>query len=204
MRGRRRVSIGGLLGLGLVAITAGPAWAQMGMGGQIRPVVQPDAKPNPDADRATNALPGATPGRGARPADKSTTDLAPNTALFDAINRGDIGEARDAVNRGADIHAMNVLGMTPIELSVDLSRNDITFFLMSLRGASSGGMSAKQVAKAAAEAPVLATKRLARTARAAVPRHAPAPAPAPRQFAVSADPGQPDPQAGFLGFGGTH
>ena len=62
--------------------------------------------------------------------------MAPTAALFDAINRGDIIAARDALNRGADLNAQNVLGMTPIDLSVDLGRNDITFLLLSMRSGS--------------------------------------------------------------------
>ena len=46
--------------------------------------------------------------------------MEPNDALFDAINRGDIAAARDAISRGADLGARNILGMTPMELSVDL------------------------------------------------------------------------------------
>jgi hypothetical protein len=59
--------------------------------------------------------------------------MEPTDALFDAINRGDIGTARDAISRGADLHGHNVLGMTPLELSVDLGRNDISFMLLSMR-----------------------------------------------------------------------
>ena len=216
MRERQLILMGGLLGLGLVAVAAAPAWAQMaGMpGGATRSVLTPEAKTNPDAGRATSALPGATPGRGVTPADKSTIDLAPNAALFDAINRGDIAEARDAVGRGADIQAKNVLGMTPLEASVDLSRNDITFFLLSLRGATAGALAPPSVAESVAGsgarsapvAPVAAAKLPMKVARSA-PRaaaHRAAPAPVPRQYAVTvADPGQPDPQAGFLGFGGS-
>ncbi len=177
---------------------AGAAMSPGGANG-FQPHVKPDSTAPKAAAPIPSALPGATPGRGAAPADKSVADLPPNQALFDAINRGDIGEARDAVDRGADIHAENVLGMTPLELSVDLSRNDITFMLLSLRGAAPGAISAKAVAAAArAPAPAL------RLTKAADKRVAAKPAPAaalPRQYAVSADPGRPDPQAGFLGFG---
>ena len=64
--------------------------------------------------------------------------MEPTDALFDAINRGDIGSARDAISRGADLHGQNILGMTPMELSVDLGRNDISFLLLSMRGADDG------------------------------------------------------------------
>ncbi len=80
------------------------------------------------------AIPGAvsSPDRVA-PARKSAGDLDPNAALFDAIDRGDITAAREALNRGADLAAHNVLGQTPIDMSIDLDRNDITFLLLSMR-----------------------------------------------------------------------
>ncbi len=188
-----------LCGGGLLA--AGPAAAQMvgapfaGTNG-FQPIVKPDSTAPKSTEPPPSALPGATPGRGAAPADKSIADLPPNDALFDGINRGDIGEVRDAINRGAEIGARNVLGMTPLELAVDLSRNDITFMLLSLRGATGGALSAKAAA-AAAPAPV-AAKPLKVVAKRAAPKPA---APAVRQYAISTDPGTPDPQAGFLGFG---
>ena len=191
-----------LLAAGLLAAGAGPAQAQVpsaaispGATG-FQPMVKPDSTADKTAAPIPSALPGAKPGLGAAPVDKSVADLPPNEALFDAINRGDIGEARDAINRGADIRAENVLGMTPLELAVDLSRNDITFMLLSLRGATGGALSAKAAA-AAAPAPV-AAKPLKVVAKRAAPKPA---APAVRQYAISTDPGTPDPQAGFLGFG---
>ena len=38
----------------------------------------------------------------------SAGDLQPTDALFDAINRGDIAAARDALNRGADLNGVPV------------------------------------------------------------------------------------------------
>ena len=64
--------------------------------------------------------------------------MSPNDALFDAINRGDIAAARDALSRGAELDAHNLLGMTPMELSVDLGRNDISFLLLSYRVRTAG------------------------------------------------------------------
>lgn len=196
---------GVVLGLTLLA-AAGPAAAQSNvssmMPGQngFQPMVKPDQGTSKPEATVPTALPGASPGLGAAPADKSVADLAPNEALFDAINRGDIGQARDAVTRGADLHAQNVLGMTPLELSVDLSRNDITFLLLSLRGASAGAISARAAAAAATSA-TSATKPTRLVQKAAAVKPVPASPPLPRQYAGSADPGQPDPQAGFLGFG---
>jgi hypothetical protein len=90
----------------------------------------------------------------------------------------------------------NILGMTPLDLSVDLGRNDITFLLLSLHaGTVAGGPPAGKTKTA--------------TASAAPPKPSPKLVPAPAKPAavpVAAriappDPGTPNPQAGFLGFG---
>ena len=72
------------------------------------------------------------------PANRAPVDMQPTDALFDAINRGDIATARDAISRGADLQGQNILGMTPLELSIDLGRNDISFLLLSMRAADDG------------------------------------------------------------------
>jgi hypothetical protein len=200
-----------ILGLTVLAAFAAPGVeraAAQAMGGMGPPSMtggfQPPFKDQkgqvkPPEPRAA-ALPGATPGLGAMPADKSAADLPPNEALFDAINRGDIASARDAVNRGAQIDAENVLGMTPIELSVDLSRNDITFFLLSLRGSmATHARPAPSVAAAAAPTKPVA-KKVAFSTKAPAPKQ-PSAAPVARQYAGPSDPGTPVPEAGFLGFG---
>jgi hypothetical protein len=126
--------------------------------------------------------------------------MSPNDALFDAINRGDIAAARDAINRGAELDARNILGMTPMELSVDLGRNDISFLLLSLRpednrsastsaAAQQGSVVGKQPPVKRASAPVKAAR--------STPVRPREPA-APRLFAN--DGGTPNPSAGFLGF----
>ncbi len=168
----------------------------MGANG-IHPVVgRPKfAAPPPPAP---SGLPGATaPAGGVAPAQVPAADMSPNDALFDAINRGDIVAARDAMGRGAELNAHNILGMTPIELSVDLSRNDITFYLLSLRSADA--TTAPPPAKPAAS--VAARKPVAKPAAVkVVQKPAPPPPPAAPQFAGG---GTPDPRAGFLGFGTT-
>ncbi len=141
------------------------------------------------------------------PADRVAADLPPTEALFDAINRGDLPTARDSVNRGADLNGTNVLGLTPLELAVDLGRNEISFLLLSLRGGSGYSTSGapdttpRTPAQLRAErlASAKAERDLARSQRsvAARPPSTPTPA-APRLFA--GDGGQPAPQAGFLGF----
>ena len=70
--------------------------------------------------------------------------MQPTDALFDAINRGDIATARDAISRGADLQGQNILGMTPLELSIDLGRNDISFLLLSMRAADDGRAARRQ------------------------------------------------------------
>jgi hypothetical protein len=166
----------------------------------------PIEQPVPERNRTVvqpPALPGARTTAEPAPMDRPPSDLRPNEALFDAINRGDIATARDALARGADLHATNVLGLTPTELSVDLGRNDITFLLLSLRGATGGGPRRPTPVPAAPVAAQAAPARPAPrpVAVAAAPRPAPAPAPAPQQYANV--PSTPVPQAGFLGFGGT-
>jgi hypothetical protein len=173
-------------------------------------------------EKAAPAPPSPVPGAVARqpviPASKTANDLDPNEALFDSINRGDIAAARDALNRGADLGATNVLGMTPMELSVDLGRNDITFLLLSERGGESdSGSSARN--QASQLVPSVATKGVAKGRSAQVADQVPSgrtpagkirqgspptvaankPAAAPKLFA--GDGGTPQPQAGFLGFG---
>jgi hypothetical protein len=176
----------------------------------------PDIGGPPPAQKTAPAEPPALPGSAAR-SDRVAPSRAgpiadPTEALFDAINRGDIASARDAVDRGADLGGHDILGMTPLDLSVDLGRNDITFLLLSLRGADSGPRTAgaSQTARGAASA----KGKLAATTPAKPPARPPAktsarsagvahPAvtPAAQQFAGGS--GTPDPAAGFLGFGPT-
>ena len=49
-----------------------------------------------------------------------------------------VNQMGDAISRGADLRGHNLLGMTPIELSIDLGRNDISFMLLSMRGGEDG------------------------------------------------------------------
>jgi len=192
-----------------------PAMAQSsGLMGGMNPssAIQKPAKNNAPA----MAPPAAVPGARARPdsvapAGRTATDLAPNDALFDAINRGDINTARDAINRGADLGGTNVLGLTPLELSVDLSRNDITFLLLSMRGADagSGGQStAPQTASSAAPAPPGGRRRgqhieVQQPVTGVAARES---SPPPRQTVAlyAGNGGTPLPSVGFLGFDPHH
>jgi len=189
-----------------------PAAAQLSGGaGGIRPT--PGTSPKGSAVKR-EAPPPAVPGARAEPtavapADRNAADLPPNEALFDAINRGDLATAKDAINHGADLNSTNVLGLTPLELAVDLGRNEISFLLLTLRGGNgyttSGGPPAAtpQSRAAAARAERDAGRTAARETRAE--REAVAARPgagpslqAPRLFAGQG--GTPVPQAGFLGF----
>jgi hypothetical protein len=125
--------------------------------------------------------------------------MEPTDALFDAINRGDIGTARDAISRGADLHGHNVLGMTPLELSVDLGRNDISFMLLSMRAADDGRPAQASATPAATKPPPAKQARRA-PAHPAAKATASAPAPAQTARLFSGDGGAPNPNAGFLGF----
>ncbi len=142
-----------------------------------KPVAPPPAIPGaqPDADSAVI------------PADKVAAEMSPNDALFDAINRGDLGAAKDAVNRGAQLDAHNVLGQTPTDAAIDLSRNDITFLLLSLRGAVSSGKPVQAVA--------VKSGKPAKAGRVKVAHVAAAP-----QHLATADRGTPNPSVGFNGF----
>lgn len=158
---------------------------------------------NPDDYYRKQALPSGLPGARstpdrAAPADKLGTDMQPTDALFDAVNRGDIAAAREALSRGADLYAHNILGLTPVDLSVDLGHTDITFLLLSMRRAAPSP-DARQPTTRTAAAPRAAVQ--SHTAmRAAVPRPV-APRPAPRPQVMADDSGTPRPSVGFLGFG---
>ncbi len=184
-----------------------------GIGAATGPVVG-TAAPPPRKAPDPAALPGTHTNRAeAAPAGKTVVDMQPTDALFDAINRGDTPAARDAINRGADLNARNVLGMTPTELSVDLARNDIMFLLLSMRGPSDNGPASSKPAssgtriadtKAAKNAPRVSQVLATSTKQRGPTNSAPATVTTSRQYATGVDnPGTPNPQAGFLGFGAT-
>jgi hypothetical protein len=198
------------LAAALAAIGSTSCWAQLGgpglSGNGVGPVVNPaDAQNRAKQQETKRELPPAVPGAKSdpslvAPATKLPSEMNPTDALFDAINRGDITVARDAINRGADLEGRNVLGMTPMELSIDLSRNDIAFLLLSMRGADSGPRQPPSTkdAKGAKQQPI-------REVRAKAPPLPRVTAPPPPRVAhlFSGDGGTPVPQSGFLGFSGT-
>ena len=92
------------------------------------------ANKTPSAPALPPVLPGTKGASVAAAPTQMPSDMSPTEGLFDAINRGDLPAARDAVNRGANLNGRNVLGLSPLDLSVDLGRNDISFMLLSMRG----------------------------------------------------------------------
>jgi hypothetical protein len=148
-------------------------------------------------ENAPPALPGAgIPAPATGPVVQAPITGDPTTALFTAINNADYNAAQDAISRGADMTAQNSLGETPLDLSIALNRNTITFLLLSSRNevADGGGP----------QGPVTAQPAAAPTKPAYTMRATPAKAMAPMQSNVlSNNPGTPDPSVGFLGFGPT-
>jgi hypothetical protein len=157
----------------------------------------------PNKTPPPRALPGARADSGSpAPIDRAQSDMKPNDALFDAINRGDVTAARDAIGRGADPDARNILDLTPIDLAVDLGRNDITFLLLALRGGGSADAAATSTARVSGAPAVAARVAERRPVAANRPVAASAATSAPRRLSTAGDGGTPAPQAGFLGFGG--
>lgn len=186
--------------LALTLLPDGPALAQF-------------SGPPPEQARTAPRQPPALPGIAARraiepiPGDPNA-NLSPTAALFDAINRGDLPAARDAVNRGASLDERNVLGLSPIDAAVDQGRNEILFYLLSARGSSRVQQAPPEASLSPAQraardrAAAVEAERSARAAAAALgagsgPR-GPAPVTRPRLFAN--DGGAARPEAGFLGF----
>jgi ankyrin repeat protein len=134
------------------------------------------------------------------PAEHAATDMSPNDTLFDAVNRGDLTAARDAIARGADFNARNELGQTPLDESIDLGRNNITFLLLSMRPSPGDSIAPAAPGKPGTPRQTAAAPAAARPSvqSVSVPPAAPKPAAAP----VASNPGTPNPQRGFLGFGG--
>lgn len=187
-----------LLCAALLMFAAPAAMAQLSAG---PPGAESKAKKDADTpEPPPPAIPGAEPSLDlVAPPSKPAAEMNPNDALFDSISRGDLAAARDAVNRGADLNARNVLGQSPLDSSIDLNRSDITFLLMSLRPSSTtpGG---SEDGQADAQAQQAATGRPTKLAK-AKPVRARRPVQTASVAPRSGDGGTPNPAAGFLGFG---
>ncbi len=210
----RAVAAGALIG-GCVIADAGAARAQgVGTPGSLGMQSNAPSFSHEQLDRSLRSQrrpPDALPGAAAKPEaiappTRVPTLMSPTDALFDAVNRGDMVGVRDAIGRGADLSATNELGLTPLDLSIDLGRSDISFLLLAMRGAAPGtGAGQPQVAQAApagkpreVSAPVRTkTARRMTTRAAAEPAGEPS---LPQLFARNG--GEPIPAAGFLGFDG--
>lgn len=182
--------VGGNLGTGMGAATPTP-----------RPVV-PDIAPP--------ALPGAgnVQGIATAPKLKKANTGDPTTDLFTAINRGNYGDAQDAISRGADLTAHNPLGETPLDLAIALNQNSITFMILSARNEGDAGQPVQANSQAKAVGHKMPAKLHAIPAKAmepsapmpaAVPKSVPQARPKPVPVATG-DAGQPNVSVGFLGF----
>jgi hypothetical protein len=167
-------------------------------------------------------LPGARPANVIKRNGVNADLLSPNDELFDAIDRGDTSAARDAIARGAELDATNAVGQTPIDESVSLGRNEITFLLVTLLHAGGSnitdaqgpmampppntlGLSNKDeravstpVSFFGSETPTATTRRKTHYYASASESGAPAPAPS-----YGDTTGRPVPSAGFVGFGSS-
>src|SRR5579871_5599661 len=121
-----------VLGISVPGVFTPNAFAQMSPSGEMQA-----PKPKPQVPQE-QSLPPAVPGVGDQSlqtgqsvAKQQSGD--PTTELFTAINANDYSSAQDAISRGADLNAQNSLGESPIDLSVALNRNSITFMLLAAR-----------------------------------------------------------------------
>ena len=153
-------------------------------------------RPEPPRPAAPAALPGLQRNTVVAPLAKPPSEMAPTEALFDAVNRNDLGAARDATTRGADLNARNMLGLTALELAVDLGQTDIAFYLLSLwdAGPATRTTHGPGAQTTAGNKPAPTAQRTRPTPTRTVS--------APQQRSVVTDSGTPVPNAGFLGFGG--
>ena len=173
---------------------SGPATLSGAQSRQLR-----GAGAGPGSQPVPAALPGTKTSVDAAAPTRDSLDLSPTDALFDAINRGDAASARDAVNRGANLGARNVLGLTPMDLTVDLARNDITFLLLSMRGDDTAGRRDRDADRRAEPVTSLLQVRK-RPGPPEVRGDEPVRVVAPRAY--SGGGGAPIPSAGFVGFNG--
>jgi hypothetical protein len=133
----------------------------------------------------------ATPALAQQAAPNAAAPTNPTDLLFDAIAVGNAEVVRDAVARGANLNARNVLDQRPVDFAIDVGRSDIALTLLSL-------MRASATPERPAAAPPAATPSRP-AARAPVATIAP-PAPPRTPTLWANDGGAPQPAIGFLGF----
>ncbi|WP_174502945.1 ankyrin repeat domain-containing protein [Acidiphilium sp. C61] len=197
----RCLGLATLLGSIISIVPANAQMAGAGPGNGLGPI---GGIPQPRHEAPTEAppgLPGASSAGNISAGPVTDAGGDPTTLLFKAINHGDYAQARAAVSRGANLAARNALGETPIELSVELNRNRITFMLLSARAEevpastiATGPSFAQPATKAPTRSKVHGIPKSSMMVKAAG-------RPAYPAGQVAHDAGRPDPNAGFLGFG---
>ena len=156
------------------------------------------APSGPGAPAAETTPRTAAPRAGAPQQRRTPRSTAPTDQLFEAINEGEMEDVRAAVAAGADIGARNILGLTPVDLAIDLGRNDVALYLLSLgRG--------RDRPLGAAPEPAEPRRRAAPQPQPQAAPRAPAPAVSGQGIVTVAplwrgDGGTPNPAVGFLGF----
>jgi hypothetical protein len=206
----RTLVLGSVLGVALTAAAA-PAMAQLASGpGGLGSSPGAGPAPTPQA-RTPDIAPPALPGAGGMapmatgPVMQKPPSGDPTANLFAAIAKGDANAAQMAIGGGANLNAQNQFGETPLDLSIALNRNNITFLLLQTRNE----LDAQGVGPEPMGAPWMldsntppgTSKGAAHAKSGTVSVSAPAvPPPSPR-IAVQAGNGTPNPEAGFLGFG---
>lgn len=141
----------------------------------------------PAAPSLAQPSPGAPPGPGRLDAQAPPTEM-----LFDGIAVGSMDVVRDAISRGANLNARNVLGQRPVDLAIDVGRSDMAFLLLSMMRA---GQAPAAAALPAQPAPRAASPTARQGAETPV---APARLPTARLWAN--DGGAAMPELGFMGF----
>ncbi len=185
-------------------LSGGPMGGGMSMGG-VGGAPMPKLK-TPAPDIAPAGLPGI--GAVAPPVAEPQTQLPargdPTKELFTAINKNDYNSAMDAISRGANLSARDQFGETPLDLSIALNRNNITFLLLGTRNelASQDGSNTMMGARWTLPSQTGSARP---SSHDAAPLETPTSAkanatPVLRTAIPASDTGTPDPQAGFLGF----
>lgn len=156
------------------------------------------APSGPGAPSAETTPRTAAPRGGAPQQRRTPRSTQPTDQLFEAINEGEMEDVRAAVAAGADIGARNLLGLTPVDLAIDLGRNDVALYLLSL------GRVRDRPLGAAPEPAEPRRRPTPQPQPQAAPR-APAPAVSGQGIVTVAplfrgDGGTPNPDVGFLGF----
>jgi len=187
-------SLGFVLFLG-----AAPALAQMSMGGSGGGGAPgAGSAPAPQA-RTPDIAPAGLPGAGNAPVAtgpnlQKPSIADPTQALFAAVNSGDYNAAQDAISRGANLYAQNPLGETPLDLSIALNRNSITFLILGARNEDGPPPAVAAGPMPASRTPADRAMPMAASVETAPPAASPAPV-------MGNNPGTPNAAAGFLGFG---